>query len=223
MNLSFTLREVFPRGLRGLIFDCDGVLIDSSAANVGYYNLLLRELGKPPMTKEQEAYTQMASALEAVRHIMTPAELELVPKIVERFPYRDVALPLLELEPGVRELLDYLRAKGLRLAVHTNRGAGMWDVLDKFGLRRLFRPVITVSDVPPKPAPDGVLRVLDAWKAAPDMVGFVGDSATDAGAAHGAGVPLIAFRNQRLPAAVHVDSFAELENALRIRLEADAV
>lgn len=209
------LSRVFPRGLKGLIFDCDGVLVDSCAANVGYYNLLLRELGKPPMTREQAMYAQMASALDAVRSIMTPEELEKVPEIVERFPYRDVALPLLELQPGVLDLLAYLKEKGMRLAVHTNRGEGMGDVLDRFALRRLFDPVMTVRIVPPKPAPDGVLRVLEAWGAAPDQVGFVGDSATDAGAARGAGVPFVAFRNPELPAALHVDSFAELQRAFR--------
>ncbi len=213
------LRRAFPGGLRGLVFDCDGVLVDSRAANSDYYNLLLREVGKPPMTPEQEAYTHMASALDAVRHIMTPEELDLLPAIVERFPYRETALPLLKLQPGVGELLAFLRKAGVRLAVHTNRGEGMRDVLDRFDLSTVFDPVMTVRTVPPKPAPDGTIRVLEIWGLAPYEVGFVGDSETDAGAARGAGVPLIAYRNPQLDAAVHTDSFAELRSALAVVLQ----
>ena len=45
--------KLFPHGLTGIIFDCDGVMVDSRDVNIGYYNLLLREVGKPPITPEQ--------------------------------------------------------------------------------------------------------------------------------------------------------------------------
>ena len=35
-----------------VIFDCDGVLFDSAAANVAYYNAVLERLGRPPMSEE---------------------------------------------------------------------------------------------------------------------------------------------------------------------------
>ena len=40
------------------------------------------------------------------------------------------------------------------------------------------------------------------------------DSATDAAAAQGGGVPLLAYNSPDLPAAVHVDNFAHLRSAL---------
>lgn len=204
------LTDLFPTGLRGLIFDCDGVLVDSRDANIAYYNMILRELGKPPMTPDQEAYTHMSSSRQAVEHITTPEELLLVPAICARTPYKDLSLPLLTLEPGLLDLLQRLKSAGVRLAVHTNRGGGMTDVLDKFDLRPMFDPVMTVREVPPKPDPAGVLTILHAWDLAPREVGFVGDSLTDAGAAGGAGVPFIAYRNPDLQADVAVSSFAEL-------------
>ena len=30
------LEEIFPDGLSGLIFDCDGVMVDSRDVNIGY-------------------------------------------------------------------------------------------------------------------------------------------------------------------------------------------
>jgi phosphoglycolate phosphatase len=130
-------------------------------------------------------------------------------------PYREVVLPLLRLEDGAGAVLARLRGQGLRLAVHTNRGAGMWDVLDKLALQGMFEPVMTVAQVAPKPSPEGVLRILEAWSLPPSAVIFVGDSEADAAAAQGAGVSLIAFKNAALRTAVaHVSGFAELETTL---------
>lgn len=208
------LSETFSEGLTGLIFDCDGVMVDSRDVNIGYYNLLLREVGRPPVSEAQAGYVQMSTAKEALEYLFTPEELKLLPAIAERFPYRDVALPQLELEPGFADMLAWLRERGVRLGVHTNRGSGMWDLLERFGLRTAFDPVMTAETVAPKPSPEGVRRILEQWKLPPSAVGFVGDSATDAAAAQGGGVPLLAYGNPTLPAAVHVDSFASLREAL---------
>mgnify|MGYP006872120701 FL=1 len=40
-TLASLLERTFPAGLSGLIFDCDGVMVDSRDVNIGYYNLLL--------------------------------------------------------------------------------------------------------------------------------------------------------------------------------------
>ena len=39
-TLASLLERTFPAGLSGLIFDCDGVMVDSRDVNIGYYNLL---------------------------------------------------------------------------------------------------------------------------------------------------------------------------------------
>ena len=69
--------KLFPHGLTGIIFDCDGVMVDSRDVNIGYYNLLLREVGKPPITPEQAGYVQMSTAKEALEYIFSPEELKL--------------------------------------------------------------------------------------------------------------------------------------------------
>lgn len=215
-SLSFLLKKVFPKGLAGLIFDCDGVLVDSCAANVGYYNRLLAEFGLPPVADDQVEYVKMSTADQALRFLFTPEQYVQLPAIAQRIPYKTVTLPLLTPEPGLREMLDWLHGQGVRLGVHTNRGNGMWDVLKKFGMEELFDPVMTAEVVAPKPSPEGVLRILDTWNVLPETVGFVGDSATDAAAAAGGGVPLLAYRNADLPASIHVNGFPELHRALEL-------
>ncbi len=215
-GLGTLLRETFPAGISGFIFDCDGVMVDSRDVNIGYYNLLLREVGKAPVSEEQASFVQMSTAMEALEYLFSQDELKQLPAIAERYPYKEIALPQLELEPGLAELLRWLKGQGVRLGIHTNRGRGMWDLLERFGLRDVFDPVMTAEQVPSKPDPAGVLRILEAWRVEPKTVGFVGDSSTDAAAALGGGVPLLAYGNPRLPAAVHLNDFAQFHAALQL-------
>lgn len=210
------LKQLFPQGLHGLIFDCDGVLVNSRAANIGYYNLLLRELGRDPLTREQEDYAQMATSRQAIEQVLSPEEMDKLPEICRKYPYSRVSLPLLKEEPGIGELVRWLHEKKIRLAIHTNRGDGVWSVLENIGLTHIFTPVMTADDAQPKPSPEGVFCILKSWNLPAKQVCFVGDSQTDQGAAEQAGVPLIAYHNPALNAALHIDSYFAFKDALNI-------
>lgn len=36
-GIRYGLDRHFPEGIRGIVFDCDGVLFDSRASNIHYY------------------------------------------------------------------------------------------------------------------------------------------------------------------------------------------
>ncbi len=55
--------------IRLIVLDCDGVMFDSKESNVRYYNDALRIFGYPPMTREEETYSHMATADGALTHI----------------------------------------------------------------------------------------------------------------------------------------------------------
>lgn len=204
-----------PSTLAGVIFDCDGVLIDSREANAEYYNRILAAMNLPPLTAEQEAYTYMATVNEALDHI-TPAELRgRLPDICRKsVNYMRDIMPLVRLEAGIMEFLTFLQGRGVRCAVHTNRSNGMAVVVDTFNLHAYFSPVVTAVTVKPKPAPDGVYYVLREWQVPPEQVLFVGDSLNDSQAALSGGVYFAAYRNPDLPAHIAVNTYGELENVL---------
>jgi len=207
---------VFLQGLAGVIFDCDGVMIDSRAANNYFYNRVLECLDLPPMTQAQEAYVCMATVEQSLRHIVPEQRLNEVDDIFRhKVSYEREIMPLLRLMPGFTALVEDLHASGLRMAVATNRSSeGMQRVLDFFALPPYFNPVITASNAAPKPSPEGALQICTAWGVPPTQALFVGDSLSDAQSALAADMPFAAFDNEALQGSFHVRDHAALRHAL---------
>ena len=58
-----------PDPIKAVIFDCDGVMFDTTAANSAYYNRILKHLDRPPLTPEQFAYCHMHTVDNALRYL----------------------------------------------------------------------------------------------------------------------------------------------------------
>jgi HAD superfamily hydrolase (TIGR01509 family) len=215
MSGSAVQRQALPERIAGVVFDCDGVLIDSRMANMAYYNRIREVGGFGPLSPDEEEYAHMHSVRETLIRIFPREVHGRLGEFAGKVDYEREILPMVHLDPGLHACLDSLKALGLRLAIFTNRGGGMDAVLDSFKLRPYFEIVMTVAEVRAKPAPDGLLHIAESWKRPPEDVIFVGDSLLDAMAAEAAGVCFLAYRNPGLEARGHVDSFAALELALR--------
>jgi len=204
-----------PALLRGLIFDCDGVLLDSRGSNISYYNLYRTKLGLPPMSPHEEDYIHMHAVQESLRFITPPELTHRIDEVRAQLDYTEV-LPSLVMEPGLVEVLRFLKERGVLLAVNTNRTTTMHLVIDHFGLNGFFDPVVTAGNVKnPKPHPESLFKILDIWGLPREELAFLGDSSVDESTAHAADVPFWAYKNEALKADHHVPGFAELLAALR--------
>lgn len=200
----------------GIIFDCDGVIIDSAAANLHYYNLLRRELGLPPLSPEQEHYVQMSTAQQAIEAIIPAPLMPALREVTRHISYRRDIVPLLRPTEGIHSLLERCRSLGIRMGVHTNRRDGMGEVIRTCRFEGFFDPVVTVATALPKPDPDGAFQVLRAWNLPADATLFLGDSSTDKGAADGAHIPFLPYRNPDLGTDALCMDFSDLERALEL-------
>jgi phosphoglycolate phosphatase-like HAD superfamily hydrolase len=203
-------KDGFESGLNGLIFDIDGVMLDSRASNMKFYNLIREAVHLPPLSPEEEDFCHMASETECLARIIPPEFSEAACEARAKISYTERILPLLSLESGLMEALRRLRMWRVKLGIFTNRGGTVHGLLRYFGLENFFHPVMTTSDCPPKPCPDGLVGIMEQWSETPAGIAFLGDSAVDEQAARDAGIAFWAFRNNNLNAELHVDGFLEL-------------
>ena len=198
--------------LRLIVFDCDGVMFDSRAANIAYYNAILQHFGCSPMSPEEEDYVHMHSVNLCMQHIfrnrpdITTQEIDSVRKSLTYDPF----LRYMTMEPDLREFLD-LTFQKYHLAISTNRTNTMVPLLKQYDLVDYFGIVMTAATAPrPKPAPDGLLEILNHYDCQANEALFIGDSILDEQHATACGVPLIAFRSPELKAAYHVQNFMQI-------------
>ena len=93
------------------------------------------------------------------------------------------------LRAGVRELLEELRAAGIKTALVTNNAtSSAKTVLAKHQVS--FDLVLSRDDAPMKPAPDMLLLALERLQTSASHAVMVGDTRPDLGAARSAKIPL---------------------------------
>ncbi len=99
-------------------------------------------------------------------------------------------------QPGARDLLAELRARGARIIIATSGSKAMLQRLLAIGdFAPLVDDATTSNDASTsKPAPDIVLAALEKAGVSADRALFVGDTEWDIAAAHRAGVTCIALR-----------------------------
>jgi phosphoglycolate phosphatase len=203
------------QNLKVLIYDCDGVLIDSSLANQAFYNHILDHFGCASLTPEQWDYVKPLAAPDALAWLLqeTPwlAAAQEYQKTVDNTPF----LPLLRVEPDLPETLTLLHGH-YRLAIATNRGKSLIPVLKHFDLAEFFDFTVTSLDVQhPKPHPECLNRILQHFGIPPSQACYIGDSDLDREVSARAGVLFVAYRNPSLQADVHLRNHLDLWHILR--------
>ncbi len=197
-----------------VILDCDGVLFDSSASNVAFYNAILTRLGLPELDEEGRrlAHWMGSPALLARLFAHDAALHEEARRIAREMDYRPF-LRLMRPVDGLFETLTWLRSRG-RTALATNRGATIPQLLEHFALGAHFDLVVGLNDVArPKPAPDMLLHCLERLGVAAESALYVGDSPSDHEAARAAGVPFVAV-GDAIDGALRIRALRELRTLL---------
>lgn len=205
-----------PAKVRAVVFDCDGVLFDSAAANVAYYDAIRARLGLRPMAPawRSRAHVLAAPALLEAMFGHDAALLAAARETARETSYEPF-YALMTPVAGLAEVLGALAVR-FRLAMATNRGSSVRGVVTHFGLDRWLDAAVGMLDVPrPKPAPDVVLAALRRLGVAPAEAVYVGDAESDRLAAEAAGTGFVAVGGEPW-APVHVRTLAELPDLLGV-------
>lgn len=198
--------------LKLIVFDCDGVMFSSRESNRIYYNHLLQTFSCPPMTEEELNYVHIHNVNNSVIHIfrnyshISPDTVNAYRSGLDYTPY----LKYMVMEPDLPDFLHVIKPR-YGTAISTNRADTMDAILDTFALRSWFDMVVTATTATkPKPAPDGLIMILERFKVQPHEVIYIGDSEIDREHCASVGIDLIAFKNKDLQARYHVDNFMSI-------------
>lgn len=213
------------QGVELIIYDLDGVLIDSTEAIVEAFEHTLREIGVE--YEEDRLIPLMGHGLIHILERVLPVEhrgreWELRDRYIHHFQESDTRLT--RLLPDVEETLRHLKDGGYRQSVATNKTSSEAKrILRNLGVEPLFDLVVGFLDVPnAKPAPDMILYTLERLGVEKRHAVFVDDTAFGLKAGVEAGVKTVGIltgyhtREQLMEVEpdIIVDSMHELKRLL---------
>jgi beta-phosphoglucomutase len=193
-NYNRSLKVYRTKMLGGVIFDFDGVIVDSHPAHMQAWKAFLQARGKAVSEVELAFVREGAKREEILRHFLgelTPEEVASYGAEKDRlFQARAGELKLV---PGFVEFLLKLDAIGLSSAVASSGSRGRVEqALELFNLRDRFRAVVTGNDVERgKPDPDLFLLASQALQIDPSHILVCEDAVAGVLAAKTAGMKCV--------------------------------
>ncbi|EAT12645.1 HAD family hydrolase [Bermanella marisrubri] len=187
--------------IKAIIFDLDGTLV-SSRLDFAY---LKRELACP----------KNVDLLEHVNHLPEAQKVE-----AHRFIYNHEMEDAAQSSwlPGAQEFVDLCLSKKIPMAIITRnmRDAAMLKIQHN---NIPIDLVLTRDDAPPKPNPEGLLRVANKWRLNPDNIMYIGDFLYDIEAAINAEMWSCLYAPEELSDYAHkadlvIQDFSELEHKI---------
>ena len=177
----------------GVIFDLDGTLLDTIEDIALTMNLVFGRRGFPPFSIA-DCMRMVGDGMKVLVRRALPGgagDEALVDEIVQEYreayglAWRDHSRPY----PGVPELLEGLKARGVRSAVLSNKSHPFIEIMTRELLPFDFDAVLgALPGVPFKPDPSAALRIASDMGLPPAGFVFVGDTDIDMETARAAGM-----------------------------------
>lgn len=203
--------------IRAIIFDLDGLLVDTEIISYKIYQELLAEYGHEEYTLED--YAQNCSGKTEVKNVTylietyhLPWTLEIGLRKVLEVENRLLAQGA-NLKSGVKELLQYLKEHHYKIGLATSSTSERaLHLLEQHGIADDFDEFVFGNEVEKgKPSPDIFLKACEKLGEAPEHCLVLEDSEAGILAAYLANVPVICIPDMKMPGKEY------LEKALLVR------
>lgn len=177
----------------GIIFDCDGTLMDSLGRAMESFNHALDRVGAWPRTPEQIKAHFGSSADRIFSRLLGDESLG-ARAFAFYLEHQTELAESTKVHQGVLELLDVLTENKVPIAIVTGRHhEDLEIVLKPHALSGRFLTMVADSHLTQsKPNPEGILLACRRMGVAPKNALYVGDSIVDIQAAHAAGGTAVA-------------------------------
>ena len=199
---NYSLVSLFNH-YHGIIFDLDGVLINSDQAWISaIQNVLLGEnLTVPPLKTIEENLA--LSTLGQIKKFFPeyrskPSFLKNIAEKVDQYYLTHISENVILVEHSI-ELLTQLKQMDKMLGVVTNNGGTVTNlILKTFKLEYYFDSIIHLDIMEkPKPDPSALLKTIKKFNINKNYVLFIGDSPSDLEASLRANIDLLLIKNPK--------------------------
>ena len=183
--------------IQAVIFDLDGTLLDTLADLADAVNRVLSANGYPRHPEQDYRWFVGDGSAMLITRALPPdcRNTENVQACLERFiaDYNQHWHQKTAPYPGIKELLETLQTRRLKLAVVTNKPHRFAEkMIVHYFSKGSFDPIFGQREgLPKKPDPAQALAAARQMAVAPQDCLFVGDSAVDIETARRAGMPSI--------------------------------
>lgn len=184
---------MMDKRFKGVVFDMDGVVIDTEAMVLDCWDKAARHFGiedMRPVAKSCIGINSKDTKKKICDHYGDAIDYDEVNSYKRVLIKERIDKGLLDPKPGIREFLSFLKDNGFKTALATSSsGRSAVYELDKLDLTKFFDVMITGEMIPcGKPAPDIFLAACKALGESPEDLIGVEDSHNGIRSCHAAGL-----------------------------------
>jgi phosphoglycolate phosphatase len=174
-----------------IVFDFDGVLVNTGVDIANAANYMLAYLGKQEQPVEKIISFIGGGAEPLVRKCLGAQAETLYDQGLDIFKKRYAEFYFVETKPypGTRQILDHYRARQKNMGIATNKVQRLTQgILNGLDMQHYFPVIIGPESITHrKPHPEAVMKVLEYFSAPPERALMIGDTAEDLQAGKSAG------------------------------------
>ena len=191
----------FPKELQCVIFDMDGVIIDSEELHKKAYYHTFHSIGVDVSDDLYKTLTG-SSTINAFQKLVAHFNLNLIPEELvqqKRAFYVDLFEndPSLHLVDGVEDLIKFLYAKGITMILASSSAmVNINRVFNRFDLNQYFTAKISGADLKEsKPHPEIFIKAAELGNTPREHCLVIEDSDNGVQAANDAGIYVVGYHN----------------------------
>jgi pyrophosphatase PpaX len=203
--------------IKAVLFDVDGVLIDSIDANYQFYKTLLTTAGyKPPTRREYPNFFH--NSLYKNCEIFTDGSKKEIDRVFKLGVEMEYPYDRIKMNPGAENTVGEL-SKYYKVGIVTSRLNGrLYEIKGLKKIKKYFSVSVGFEDTKNhKPHPQPLLLACKKLKIKPSEAVYVGDAKTDILASRAAGMRVILYlKKRKWDPDFHITTLAKLLKLVKL-------